>query len=89
MFSRKRSPLPLRLARWIESPDVARQLCGTRLFKVRVSGPPLAGDGDAPFILARYAALGRMVRRGAGGTGVRAWCRDVPRGTMRAKWTIG
>jgi hypothetical protein len=43
MFSRKRSPLPLRLAKWIVFLGIARRLYGTRWFKIWVLGLPLAG----------------------------------------------
>lgn len=43
MFSRKRSPLPLRPAKWIVFLGIPRRLCGTKWFRVWIFGLPLAG----------------------------------------------
>ncbi len=43
MFSRERSPIPLRIAKWILFLAVARRLYGTKWFRVWLFGLPLAG----------------------------------------------
>lgn len=54
--SRRRSPLPLRLAKWIVFLAITRRLHGTRWFKVWVLGLPLAGV--ATHLLYRHKTRG-------------------------------
>jgi hypothetical protein len=56
MFSRRRSPLPLRLAKWIVFLGITRRLYGTRWFKIWVFGLPLAGV--ATHLLYRHGTWG-------------------------------
>ena len=43
MFSRKRSPLPLRITKWAVFLGITRRLYGTEWFRAWAFGLPLAG----------------------------------------------
>ena len=69
VFSRNRSPLPLRVAKLVLLLSITLRLYGTRWFRLWIFGPPLAGLATHLSTDTRYAAgrgLGRVERRGGG-----------------------